>query len=523
MRYMGKCAVGILTVALTACGGGGGGGGNNNNSGGGNNNNGGTPGSTAQPPAATPSFMFFVGSVTAVDPRTGSETVLATGPIPAWAGALPAGTYDPATRTMSDLHTQWVVYASGGNLWKVSADINGVPTPLRVSSETQATSVCQAHGGPDLANPANARIAYALPGADGNCQASADNVWRAVSVGMDDADAPIDAKPVLTSFPDTANGSLGGWLVREGNDLKVYDADFTTGTTLITATRLEYLPGGSSDKLLIRADNGIHVFDASTRTLSPARRTLANVVYSYARDQSNVWILDGDEFYRFSLNNSDTAVKVAEDQTDVRNSNIAIADDRIVYILARPGATPSERISAIKSMPKTGGAPTVLADNLSAVGGFAVAGSRVYFNTVQNNVPTAWSMLVDGTQPAAIPNAAWTDSVARAEVSSQRGREIHTIMLSEGFVNLATQFGGGTLSSYDAETFTRIATLGQIPADVELIRLGTGAGRYFLGIGYGDPATAGSPPNQDIFFIDTFTNSSLRRITTTPLIESAIQ
>lgn len=514
MNYTKRYAVGLMTILLAACGGGGGGKKNPNT---------GTPASTAQPPSATMSYLFFVGNITAVDPRSGAQTALSTGLTPDWAGALPTGTYDPTTRTMSDLHTRWVVYASGGQLWKVGADINATPQPQRLSSETEARTICENYGGPDLANDANARIVYALPGPDDNCQSAGDNVWRAVRIGMTAADAPISAKPVITSFSDPANGGLGGWLVREGNDLKVYDADFAQSGTLISAGRIEYLQGGTSDKLLIRAGDDLHVFDTATRTLSPRRHTLSNPVYSYTRDGSDVWVLDGDDFFRYSLNDSAQAVKVAEDAQDVRGSNIEIAGDRIVYILARPGATATQRTYVVKSLPKSGGAPMVLADNLSGIGGFAVAGSRVYFNALQGNTATAWSMLADGTLPAAIPNAAWTDSIADAEISPQRGRTVHTMLLTEGYTNADVQFGGGTLSSYDAATFTRVATLGQLPSDMELIRLGTGTGRYFLGVGYGDPQAATAPRNQDIFLIDTFTSGSLQRLTNTPLPESAVQ
>ncbi len=111
-RQWGWAGVVLMSLFVMACGSGGGGGGAGAGGGGGG---GGFSGS---------SFLFFSGSLKAVDPAApASPITVEAGQIQTNStGKFYAGTYNSATKTVTNFHTHAVMYAkTDGKLYRVSA------------------------------------------------------------------------------------------------------------------------------------------------------------------------------------------------------------------------------------------------------------------------------------------------------------------------------------------------------------------------------------------------------------------
>lgn len=256
---------GVLAVSLTACGGGG------------DNNPSNLP-SNIGPSEPTATYLFYQGSIGAVDPANPASPIsVEAGPV-SGAATIIHGTYTAATHSVSDLHPRTAIYAKDGKLWKVSALKGGAPTPVRLSSEDGANTVCYHTTDVDFANHNNAAYIYSLPGVDATCY-TADDTLKMVKVGMSGTEAPIDLKTKrpVTAIMDTQTGALKGWLATDGSSLSRYDANFGNAVQIANfSVGAEEMATYGINRIFLRIDDKLRMYNADTGNLSAPLHTFTS-------------------------------------------------------------------------------------------------------------------------------------------------------------------------------------------------------------------------------------------------------
>jgi hypothetical protein len=137
----------------------------------------------------------------------------------------------------SDIHSPGMIFWKNQQL--IRRDLigaTGLPAEVRVST---LTSVGLCEGGQDFASVGSdvtdvnrTWYVYRKSGTDGQCN-TVDDRFLAVRANMTPVEAPLDiARPLATVH--AANGSLTGWIVRNGNLMQRVNTDFTSPVTMFT-------------------------------------------------------------------------------------------------------------------------------------------------------------------------------------------------------------------------------------------------------------------------------------------------
>lgn len=525
----------LLTALLIACGGGGGNdpapsGGNPNPPGGGVNSGGVNTGSSA----SGASYLFYTGGLSAVDPAS------PTSPITVEAGddfvtvsAFESGTYNSTTKTVTSLHTHALLYAKDdGKLYKVSALKSGSLMPVQVSSESEADELCEGATAlsavTDFAHPDDSQYVYALPGADGDCE-TGDDEWKMVRLGMGASDVPVMAKRPVAELGDFATGAIAGWLVFEAGALKKCDAAFANcGAPLKTVVGAPQfgdfvqLGLGLNDRVL-EIDGEIFVYDGQTNnTLSAPVFAVptGTVAGPFAADDSHVYFAHEKTIYRFPADGSAAVTVVAVEAEDIIAGQMATTASNVVYHTGAKGAG-----KHLRAVAKTGGTSSVLAsaagtDDLMLM---AVAGNRIYYNIRNTGIVNGMFTVTPVAAGVVDENGGGKSEQAGAYWIAG-GTYPTTVDFSktgtQGFQpqRVIRADASGTLTSFDTATSASVASLGFLPADVDI------AACY----GIGDatlcsatvqiipaPALPALPFQTDVFFLNAATANSLTQVTDT--------
>jgi hypothetical protein len=205
----------VVSTSLAGCGGGG---------------DSGSVSSSQPEPQGPATYLFFSGgSIWAVDPSSPSSPItVELGETEGAAGVLHAN-WDPFTPSLTEGHLRTILYASGGKLFKINtlkSNPPALPVPSQVSSETEATGICDAHAESDFSNHNSAVYIYELPGLDNDCTGDTDNVWKMVRVGMNSSDSSIPIKKVVETLYHEFNLSIVGFLAIDGSMLVRCDSSF---------------------------------------------------------------------------------------------------------------------------------------------------------------------------------------------------------------------------------------------------------------------------------------------------------
>jgi hypothetical protein len=481
----------------------------------------------------TPTYLFFNAPLSAVDPRqpTGPITVEPVGTGVTGLQPVAHATYLPyfdmnlgaPIGVLVDRHTRHLVYArtGDGSLWKVSALRRDAPTPVRLSDESGATTVCSSGHEPDYADPANSRYVYRLPGPNGTCN-NGDDVWRMVALSMGAGDAPRDAREPLAARRDRQFGTLTGWLAKDNGDLVVYDAEFGTGSAQIvgsyTTTALKVLeaPNGI---VFLNVDGTLRAYDphGAVPALSAPLYSSASGINGPLSDGAHLYFQDGLTIVQASLTGADPAAAIANESSGWI-SGVVLTDRRVVYAWSDGSGSVT-----LRAVDKSGGAPVDLApigtanDFISMVG---AAGRWVYYNRLQNGL-SRWDAVAvpdDGGAPAMHADAAWvgwTESTRALAGARNRSVPMSRLLLRTG---AAPPYG---LVSYDAARHAQVVQLGSLPADAtnnydpffrRLPNRGDILGRAY----FDDTGT------QDILYLNTERAGSLTRVTASATNEQPV-
>ena len=503
-RYSGLLGASLL---LSACGGGGGGDI--------------APSSGAGAPAPTETYLFFEGSLAAVDPAAPTAPIFIepTGTEVSGLAAIEAGQYDAGARRVRDVHFRTLVYGRGANLWKVNA-VKGTaaPSAVRVSSEASigTDGICDSFYASDFADQNNSRYAYEIPGADNDCSTAGDNLWRLVRVGMDDTTLPITSANIdepLTVIRDVTNGAITGWLRLAGTNLVRYDADFgnpiTVANLVGSARVVATAPNG---RVFLKIDSELKIYDpASYPTpgagLSLALHTFAGAPGSVAFDDTYAFFVDGGyTLYRVPLDGSATAGGpfLTEAATSALGQ-LTLTDSRLVYAATDAG------IVTVKSVLKSGGAavPIKIAAASQSVALVAATDNRVYYNLTTGFAfpDVAGTVLDNGDNLFEHLSSFWSGRIRANEKALARDAAISHVGLFD-----ATS----SLSVYRTGDHVVTANVGTAPADIDSLFVGA-----YNNLGHG-LAFGMSGSASDIFYFNVNNTGSLQRVTTTAGSESVV-
>ncbi len=434
-----------------------------------------------------------------------------------------AGSYDPPTRTVNDIHNHVLVYPkTSGNFYKVSALQTSVtPTPTQLSSENSAQKICSAFApteAVDFANPDHSQFVYRTPGQNEICN-DTDDVYKMVRLDMGPADAPVTAKePIGTALHDwTTTGAISGWLVNDAGALKRCDANFANCQASSVASSLEIKSYKSqvsiagSNRWLVDIDHVLYVYNGDTNTLSAEIHTMVKaispLVTAVINDSNKFYFSTGKapkDIYSAPVDGSASATLLATATASINGLALSSANTLLYWT--------STEINAVS---KTTGAVTSLVTGSSTITMAAVNNSHVYYTAGINEAhPIAGSVNDDGSLKVETPDASWQGFSLVTSWNLTDGfatiSQAQTIIRAEGYnaLGIGKGFGGAKLRSFDAATTNEVALVGTVPTDIVSIYCSSsGANVLCNGLN-------GSDQN-DVFLLNTVT-PSLVRITDTP-------
>ena len=503
----------------------------------GGSGNGTPPSGGAPSTTGTATYLFYTPGLHAVDPANAASPVLVD------ASAVQTrqiffATYDGATKTSSGFHVRSVVYVSGGKVWKISALASSGPPgspgnpPVQLSNEVavnttpgNAASLCNAWVAEDYRDHTNSRYAYKLAGADNNCNSN-DDVVKVVSLGMDSTAPPLTLAPGLepmVSIIDQSSGALASVLAldRVSGNLTRRNLDFTAPLLVKSGitTQVSELQLTADNRTFLNIDGDLYLYNFTTGSLSASLFSSGLVSAELLADTDGsalyFWVkTTGNTIYKFPFSGSSAADRVtlaAEAAGTVVWGYIAITTNRVAYVTS----TASNGTYALKSVPRSGGAPeTLVVPTTVYTNMLGAAGSRVYFS--QGHIPptltpTARIINEDGTSPVTLVNASWAGASVPTAATIGAGTALTKVILA-GFNATVGDYGGEPLTSFDAATYSGPIILGTIPAGVTSSFL-SGWGNNHLGTIQTPNGSGGT--QSDIIYANINTAGALARVTDT--------
>lgn len=543
----------MVAALVAACGGGGGGGGGVT----------GASGATSNTANATKTYLFYQGSdltLTAVDPVTGVSSPVATGIVAASSVVSPSsiiGSSPSAIRggtfsagTISDLHTQALVYSSAGSLWQVSAIAGAAaPAPTQVSNVafgaagTSSTAYCYTFTEADFATPGNSAIIIGEAGADLKCN-TADDLVSVTTLGASATTTPIQLTAgtrALGAVHNPSTGAISGALLLVPTATAGTSNLLLTGPTLnpvgavtvltgVTTASTGVLSTSATGKKLMMISGALWKYDPA---VAVSAANPAAVGYNFTTgaahilsDGINTYFADNLSFYRVPMDGSaaPTLMYIAPAGTQVWN--VMLTANYIVY----DWSNATNNNNGVSSLPKAaanGTVPTVFLSNTNANTAYflhSVSGTAVNFSDLLRGY--AYHYNEDGTGQVTYGTA----SVAaiwygRVEPTTQ------TLGMSDGSYTAraflySTTYTGATrttdmLDSYDPASGALVANLGSWPAGAIAAVQGSeyiannGATLYFL------KDMVNAPNYANPFLVNVNASNSLTQLTNTPTINES--
>lgn len=504
-RYF-MTAICLSAVLLTACGGG----------------DEDAPGPA--PPPSSGSYLFYSGSLNAVDPSN------PTAPITVEPGnnISPMSTvystdYNGGSRTSSNQNAHALIYAkTDGKLYRVSALKSGALIPEQVSSENTANNVCSAFARTDLSNPVNAPYVYLQAGPDNDCNTAIDNTWKMVRLGMSPSDSPIPAKQPLVSLIDNNSGAISGWLINDNGTLSQCDANFAN------CTAITFTPGNASvimnidtinNRFLMLIDDAFYIYDGnntSTPFLSQKLFSIPSGTLALTfpiTDGTHVYFGLHKFIYRFPTDGTTVVDINAPLYADTGTANISSLDLTTNKVIFQTG-------QLIRAISKDGGLPLTLALTPSPNRiDYIHSGDYIYYEITTSTAIHAGIVNENGANRTIFNNATWIGALLSKTTNyTNRTRQLDepsVLILAQGSGN---GLSGAVLKAIDGNTATESAILGTLPKTDELILFFcTGLANDALCLAAANsnlPAPA-SPVQLDVFFLNAEITNSLQRVTST--------
>lgn len=429
----------------------------------------------------------------------------------------------------SDVHSPYLVYVKGGQVFRIDLRVGMAHAPARVSSITDACVIENVAN--DFANPLRSRLIVRRQGADLYCGTNDDlsTVVR-LSSGTD-ASGPSPRDLWSIDPINTSTGAIAGFVTAENFKLRHRDASFATPVNLLRlassqVSRYEVpmrhiyfcvTRANQTQQMLYRYDMGangtelvgpLHVFANTGASINDA-----------AYDSQFMYFADGNRVYRtpFAATARSQTQFVTRGPSEQQVGAIAIAPGSTAVVFSSNG---TNFAGGVYAAPKTaaGALATPLRTNNLMQGKVAslagVSGNLVYINYSDffTSSNTAVRMSNDGTGAVNAAGAFWGGFTQPSSL------------------NLASS------EPDDQLTFVIKFTLTPGSAEVRLVQASTGANSRIMGSfanpvafqpgfafgsgRYGGVAAiidrGGDESDVDLFLFDTTVADSLQGVSQTP-------
>jgi len=427
------------------------------------------------------------------------------------------GTFNSTTKVITDNLPYAVIYAkTDGKLYRVSARKSGSLSPVQVSSETNANQMCQSHSAADRSNPDHSQFVYSLHGADGNCSAAGDNIWKMVRLGMGNSEHPVPALPPVVNIGNSSGG-ISGWLVNNAGELQQCDQNFLNctlpsiiGTLPDSVVDTVRVPGYfdliANRFLLNINENVLATYDGNTQTLTPLFETSTigqTLTFTPVTDKRNVYFSYNKNLFRLAADGSTGHLLATDAATP---DHIQLTANRVIYRSATGIGIASKDATGINN--------TIVAIRPGTASYHFVSGTNIYYTTLTASTVTAGSIDENGNNHTTYSDAAWIGVLLPTTLDLKNAPGVLTeparIILAHGMSG--NGFSGATLTQYDAATRSAIRNLGAL-------RSGSNLSTIFCSGQVGNilcDANFSGPAQSDIFFANTEAANSLQQITNTP-------
>ncbi len=453
---------------------------------------------------------------------------------------------------------------SDGHLYGVGLQVAGLPTPVQVSSESNATidDLCSLNGAntvlgtdvnyvaiqsyTDYFNPLNSVYFYRLPGPNASCNTPADTVFM-VKLGMSSADAPIAALMPMAVVHDPSSGAITGFIVNEGTALTLYDQNFANRTVLYTpatAISVAYTLATSG----VSATGGLFVLDGSIVYIDYVGKSVSAALFSvpnwnpekrfensangatayFAVNTSNqavTPVVATSAVYSMPLNGSAAPALLGTESGSINQVTVAIYGTTVAWSVVPPGG-----FYTIRTSTGAGAQPVTAFTSPGNAGSFVVTADDIYYTTDTYSSPAADTAVYSNTQTGivsmngAVVEAPVLDSRFVAEerdangsnwIDIIRARNLSPVTVADtANGNTYTEDGvsGSTLEVVDTSTNVVTLTLGTLPAGTIM----SGSGTLISNAGYIDGLNVNStadPTTRELLYVDTSQSNSLQVLT----------
>jgi hypothetical protein len=485
------------------------------------------------------------------------------------------GTIDFTTNAdLGQLAGLEVYKGSDGHIHALDLTTFDGPQPQQLSSESSATvdDTCSLSGtqvpgaaytyagvyfAADLQDPTDSSYFYRLPGSTGACNSGSD-VVRMVKTGMSPGDAPITVPGMPVATVRTAGGGISGFVVVEGAQLVLVDADFAHPVVLggfaAPITTAQALPVGTTsgyptaqlfevDGALVRVDYAAHTVSAPLFSLPQWSPTAAGALFAASPTTlyfaQNLPAAAGaaatTEVYAMPADGSAAPVLVDREAGRTQQIAFAVGAPGPVWSVSSGGGW------SLRTVPAAGGAVATLATSTSNDGNFVATASNVFFTTWNGatdaaahtvtrsgtasaivrldgtvvQAPLAGSMFASGGEAQPWPDDTTTTATPLEAVFQVQGlTTVRVADAASGTTYVVDGVSGGTLVSVDASTGQPAATLGTLPAGTAAFLSGTFRDDNDDGfLEATNPLSTGDPATRDLYILNAHENGSLARVT----------
>ena len=504
---------------------------------------------------------FPVSTVKAIDPANAG----ATPPIVSNTASAPiiilTSGWDGATAAYANTTATSLMYASGGKLWRVSAEkSSGVPgsasnPPVQVSSEAGATNVCGIEQ-IERATTGTTKLVYVLAGPDNDCfiPADADNVTKIVSV-LDNTTTPPTTLPAGLVYVGPGHGpgyvvdmstgnATGIFLLDVVNALTLKFMNLNTGVITTIQANMGHvftLAQDTSDRVFLLGGpnhNQLYIYTVSTNSLVLLVNGASELVTGRPlSDGTNLYLAEQatGKLYRVPQNATGPSNVV----TLLPGVGFPIGDPFQqpvgVYVTTNhvflqtyvpcsaPCTAPNIDVdsSGLYRVPKAGGAATPIVTHAAGAGIFDVrsVSNLVYYNHKPSpTIPAASAIREDGTSvfstsATICPGGCghWSADVELSHSFRTGSRALSKRVL---LVFAGPTQNSGTLFAFDALTGTRGANLGVVPATNPAVTALFGSS--FIDSSLLMTGVQGVTGSNLLFFADTSVPGSLTQVPTLP-------